>query len=176
MEIRRVLFLLTRWDSRRVAPKGSRRCCLSSRSTLGCSAGPATPTKMWPWQRGPAPPYRHELFARVQFAVLQPGRRVSPPVPPSLLWVRPGSCAAQALCTPASAAGEDLHLQGAAPHADAKADCSGVFTPIRIKGSLTLRCVTSEPCSHGYFHAIKSAGHLPSAFPCFVPSPAHLSL
>lgn len=64
----------------------------------------------------------------------------------------------------------------ASPHTDGKADCSGVFTRIRIKGSLTLRCVTSEQRSHGYFYAIKPAGNLPSAFLCFVPSPAHLSL
>ena len=66
------------------------------------------------------------------------------------------------------------HRRGAAPHADAKADCSGVFTPTRIKGSLTLRRVTSQQCLHGYSYATKSAGDLPSAFPCFVPSPAHL--
>lgn len=73
-------------------------------------------------------------------------------------------------------AGKDPHLQGAAPHAGAEADCSRLFTRAGIKGSLTLRCVTSEQGSHGYFYAIKSAGDLPSAFPCSVPSPAHLSL
>lgn len=101
------------------SPDGNHRCCPSSRSTAGaaagCSAGPATPTEMWPWQRGPAPRPRHEPFLspRVQFAVLQPRVRVSPPVPPippSLLRVRLGTRAAQALRTPASAAGNDLHL------------------------------------------------------------------
>lgn len=167
------------------SPDGNHRCCPSSRSTAGaaagCSAGPAIPTGMWPRQCGPAPHPRHEPFLspRVQFAVLQPHVMVSPPVPPippSLLRVRLGTRAAQALRTPASVAGNDLHLQGAAPHTDGKADCSGVFTRIRIKGSLTLRCVTSEQRSHGYFYAIKPAGHLPSAFLCFVPSPAHLPL
>lgn len=98
-------------------------------------------------------------------------RCVSPPVPPSAL-------AGDLRCTSTLHTCEmpDLHLQGAAPRADAKADCSGVFTCVRIKGSLTPWGVTSEQGSHSYFYAIKSAGDLPSAFPCFVPSLAHLSL
>lgn len=34
----------------------------------------------------------------------------------------------------------DLHLQGAAPCTDAKADCSGLFTCAGIKASLTQQC------------------------------------
>lgn len=99
-------------------------------------------------------------------------RWVSPPIPPSAL-------AGDLRCTSTLHTCEmpDLRLQGGtAPRADAKADCSGVFTRARIKGSLTPWGVTSEQGSHSYFYAIKSAGDLPSAFPCFVPSPAHLSL
>lgn len=125
-----------------------------------------------PPQLQPGPlPHCHQLVLCPWelFAALQAHLRVFPPIPLSCRSL-------PSLHKPFSHLRVQQELstsEGASPHPDAKADCSGVFTRIGIKGSLTLRCVTSQQCSHGSFYAIKCAGDLPNTFLSFVPSPAH---
>lgn len=141
----------------------------STAASAGRSAGPATPS----CSVGPLSPLARAGSLSMGAVCCS---AATPEGFSSLLQVQPELPSLRKLFSHLRVQQERSTSEGAAPHPDTKADCSGVFTRTGIKGSLTLRCVTSQQCSHGDFYAIKSAGDLPSAFLSFVPSPAHQSL
>lgn len=109
----------------------------------------ATTTRSWLQQHRPHYSFWHELLHCVALSS-------------QLLW----SLAGEPHCTSTSHYG-DLHLQGAAPCTDAKADCSGLFTCAGIKESLTQQCsITAELTGLSQCHGVswQNSSSSPSPF------------